>query len=80
MRACRDTTSGEMTVPGDSEESSLLDSALWQLRLEGAIFFRSELTEAFAFESTPLALADALHPRATRLILFHIVIGLARAT
>jgi hypothetical protein len=50
-----------------------LDSALHQLRLEGAIFFRSELTEAFAFESTPLALADALHPGATRLILFHIV-------
>src|SRR2546423_8214796 len=51
----------------------LLDSALQQLRLEGAICFRSELTEPFAFESTPLALADALHPGAERLILFHIV-------
>ena len=51
----------------------LLDAALEQLRLEGAIFFRSELTEPFAFESTPLALADALHPGAERLILFHIV-------
>src|SRR5947209_18250158 len=51
----------------------LLDAALEQLRLEGAIFFRSALTEGFAFESTPLALADALHPGATRLILFHIV-------
>jgi hypothetical protein len=51
----------------------LLQSALDQLRLEGAIFFRSELTEGFAFESTPLALADVLHPGAERLILFHIV-------
>jgi AraC-like DNA-binding protein len=47
--------------------------ALEQLRLEGAIFFRSQLTDAFAFESTPLALADALKPGATRLTLFHIV-------
>ena len=51
----------------------LLESALEQLRLEGAIFFRSELTEPFAFESIPLQLADALHPGADRLILFHIV-------
>jgi AraC-like DNA-binding protein len=51
----------------------LLQSALEQLRLEGAIFFRSELTEGFAFESTPQALADALHPGAERIILFHIV-------
>jgi AraC-like DNA-binding protein len=51
----------------------LLRLALEQLRLEGAIFFRSELTEGFAFESTPLALADVLHPGAKRLILFHIV-------
>ena len=48
-------------------------SALDQLRLEGALFFRSELTEPFEFESTPLALADALVPGADRLILFHIV-------
>ena len=52
---------------------ALLESALEQLRLEGAIFFRSELTEPFAFESVPLQLADALHPGADRLILFHIV-------
>jgi AraC-like DNA-binding protein len=55
------------------EGSALLREALEQLRLEGAIFFRSELTEGFEFESTPLALADALHPGADRLILFHIV-------
>lgn len=47
--------------------------ALDQLRLEGALFFRSQLTDAFAFVSTPLAFADALKPGATRLTLFHIV-------
>ncbi|MGD9701766.1 MAG: AraC family transcriptional regulator [Acidimicrobiia bacterium] len=56
-----------------SSALSPLQSALEQLRLVGAIFFRSELTDGFAFESTPLALADALHPGAQRLILFHIV-------
>jgi hypothetical protein len=29
---------------------ALLQSALEQLRLEGAIFFRSELSEGFSFE------------------------------
>jgi AraC-like DNA-binding protein len=53
----------------------VLRSTLEQLRLEGAIFFRSELTDAFAFESEPLALVDALHPGGDRLILFHIVAG-----
>ena len=67
-----------MTSAGSSETagrggSLLLRSALDGLRLEGAIFFRSELTEGFAFESTPKALADVLHPGADRLILFHIV-------
>jgi len=57
-----------MTQPPD-----LLGEALSQLRLEGAIFFRSELTEAFAFASEPLAFADLLHPGADRLLLFHIV-------
>jgi AraC-like DNA-binding protein len=53
--------------------AGLLDVALEQLRLEGALFFRSELSEPFTFESAPLALADSLHPGAQRLILFHIV-------
>ena len=52
---------------------TVLHSALEQLRLEGAIFFRSELTEPFAFESTPNMVAPALHPGAERIILFHIV-------
>jgi AraC-like DNA-binding protein len=59
--------------PPDLAATPLLDQALAQLRLEGAIFFRSELSEPFAFESTPSALADLLHPGAERVILFHIV-------
>ncbi len=56
-----------------AEPPALLQEALDQLRLEGALFFRSELTEGFAFESKPAALAEALHPGAERVILFHIV-------
>ncbi len=59
--------------PRDLAATPLLQHALEQLRLEGAIFFRTELTEPFAFESTPSALADQLHPGAERVILFHIV-------
>ena len=51
----------------------MLHSALEQLRLEGAIFFRSEWTDAFAFESVPNTVAGVLHPGADRLIVFHIV-------
>src|SRR4249920_3427989 len=61
------------TPPARAATPDLLHAALEQLRLEGAIFFRSELTEGFAFESTPQALADQLHPGAERIILFHIV-------
>lgn len=63
-----------MTVePSDLAATPLLQDALARLRLEGAIFFRSELSEPFAFESTPSALVDLLHPGAERVILFHIV-------
>ncbi len=58
-----------------TETPDLLRSALEQVRLDGAIFFRSELTEPWAFESTPLDLASALRPGAERLTLFHIVTG-----
>lgn len=51
----------------------LLDSTLAQLRLEGAIFFRAEFTDGFAFASAPREFADLLSPQADRLILFHIV-------
>src|SRR5258705_1578159 len=60
-------------VTATPQSPALLRSALEQLRLDGAIFFRSELTEGFAFESTPNAVAGVLHPGAERLILFHIV-------
>src|SRR4051794_27090653 len=67
-------TTGDATRSNTVEAPrSLLESALDRLRLAGALFFRSELTEPFQFESSPLALADALHPGAQRLILFHIV-------
>jgi AraC-like DNA-binding protein len=56
-----------------SDSPALLESALEQIRLDGAIFFRSQLTEPFAFESTPNAVAGVLHPGAERIILFHIV-------
>ncbi|HEX4492640.1 MAG TPA: AraC family transcriptional regulator [Acidimicrobiia bacterium] len=61
-----------MDAPRDDDDL-VLAAALEQLRLEGALFFRSELSEPFEFESEPLAMADALHPGADRLILFHIV-------
>jgi AraC-like DNA-binding protein len=50
-----------------------VDSTLGQLRLDGALFFRGELSDPFEFESSPLTLADALVPGADRLTLFHIV-------
>src|SRR4051812_2314751 len=49
-------------------------SALQSLRLDGAIFFRAELTESWAFGSPPSReLAPGLRPGAERLIMFHIV-------
>ncbi len=61
------------TTDAETPPVELLQAALERLRLDGAIFFRSELSEGFAFESTPLALAGALRPGAEKLILFHIV-------
>jgi AraC-like DNA-binding protein len=54
--------------------AQLMRSTLEQMRLEGALFFKGEFSDSFAFESAPLAFADALvGPGADRLILFHIV-------
>jgi AraC-like DNA-binding protein len=64
---------GEMAKATESVRAAVLSSTLEQLRLEGAIFFRAEFTDEFAFESAPLAFAHALTARADRLILFHIV-------
>jgi AraC-like DNA-binding protein len=66
-------TAPERADTAETAPAELLRTTLEQVRVEGAIFFASELTEAFAFESVPNALADWLHPGAERLILFHIV-------
>ena len=52
-----------------------LDAALSGLQLDGAIFFRSEFTEGWAFASPAAGgeMAQALRPGAERLIMFHIV-------
>jgi AraC-like DNA-binding protein len=51
-----------------------LDAVLAQLRLDGAIFFRSEFTEGWGYQSPlPEEMAAALHPGTERLIMFHIV-------
>lgn len=52
-----------------------LEQALTKLQLDGAIFFRSEFTEAWSF-SSPAAVGEFVHvvvPNADRLIMFHIV-------
>ena len=48
--------------------------ALEQVRLDGAIFFRGELTESWSFDSPLREMAGVIRPGATRLILFHIVV------
>jgi AraC-like DNA-binding protein len=50
-----------------------LRAALEKLRLDGAIFFRAEFTENWAFESPLKDLTQALRPGAKSMILFHIV-------
>jgi AraC-like DNA-binding protein len=62
---------GAAVGPGSS---AVLRTALEQVRLEGAIFFRTELTESFAVGAEPNGVAPLLHPGASRLILFHIVV------
>jgi AraC-like DNA-binding protein len=51
------------------------EQALSSLQLDGAIFFRSEFTEAWSFSSPEAAgdFAHAVEPDADRLIMFHIV-------
>ena len=58
----------------DPEPESVLDAALSNLRLDGAIFLRGDYTEAWAYESLPSSDAAAiLAPRARRVLLFHVV-------
>ncbi|HJX08052.1 MAG TPA: AraC family transcriptional regulator [Actinomycetota bacterium] len=63
-------------MPAETIDGSLpLEQALNRLQLDGAIFFRSEFTEAWSFSSPAAAgeFAHAVEPRADRLIMFHIV-------
>ena len=60
----------------ESPPPSALDGALERLRLDGAIFFRSEFTEAWTYASPPGdEVAAMLRPGARRLIMFHIVVS-----
>jgi AraC-like DNA-binding protein len=57
-----------------SREPEAWGAALHRLRLDGAIFFRAEFTDSWAYESpTADQLAQILRPGAQRLIIFHIV-------
>lgn len=69
----RDAASGPVTVPGTASVPPALEAALAGLRLEGALFFRSEFTESWAYRSPPAELASLLRPGVRRLIQFHIV-------
>jgi AraC-like DNA-binding protein len=62
------------TSPSSVVTRPALEAALEELRLDGAIFFRSEFTEAWAYESPSREVTAAtLRPGARRLIMFHIV-------
>jgi AraC-like DNA-binding protein len=62
-------------TPADTADQVPLEQALDGLQLDGAIFFRSEFTEAWSFSSPPAVgdFAQVVEPRAERLIMFHIV-------
>jgi AraC-like DNA-binding protein len=59
----------------DGRAPGALDAALGRLKLDGAIFFRGEFTEAWSYESPPADadFAASLGRSADHLILFHIV-------
>ena len=60
-------------TPDAVTETPELTDALEQVRLEGAIFFRAEFTENWAFEAAPPSAAGMLRPGAERLLYFHII-------
>src|SRR5690349_12314551 len=66
-------TAAPATPP--SGNNTALGTALSRLRLDGAIFFRAEFTEDWAYLSPPPEqVAAILRPGAQRLIMFHIVV------
>jgi hypothetical protein len=69
---CRDTTIGMTAAPDPGGDA--LRSALERLRLEGAIFFKGDFSERWAFESPDAPMIAALlRPGAERVIIFHVV-------
>ena len=65
---------GRGTVAPSRDTAAAVGSALAGLRLDGAIFFRAEFTERWAYRSpTSEQLTRILRPGAARLIIFHIV-------
>jgi AraC-like DNA-binding protein len=62
-------------TPAQAADQVPLEQALNGLQLDGAIFFRSEFTEAWSFLSPAATgeFAQVVEPRAERLIMFHIV-------
>lgn len=67
----RDTAAVDRDTAGDR---AALNASLQRLRLDGAIFFRAEFTESWAFGSPASAtLAPSVRPGAARLTMFHIV-------
>jgi AraC-like DNA-binding protein len=54
-------------------ETSPIDQAFERLHLDGAIFFRAEMTEPWAYQSPPAEIAELLRPGSKRLIMFHVV-------
>jgi AraC-like DNA-binding protein len=70
----RETGSGAESTRLGPEQRSALDAALARLHLDGAIFFRAEMTEQWAYESPPAReMAEFLRPGTERIIMFHIV-------
>lgn len=62
------------TAVDRSLSSSVLQSALQRLRLEGAVFLRAEYREPWAYESLAAGeTAKILRPDTDRVILFHVV-------
>src|SRR5438552_7869446 len=71
----RDTAPGTVGAVRAVGAVGTIDAALRALRLDGAIFFRAEFTERWAYQSaTGDQMAAILRPGAPRLIIFHVVV------
>ena len=69
------STDHDRVTAAPSRDTAALGTALSRLRLNGAIFFRAEFTEDWAYLSPPPdQVAAILRPGARRLVMFHIVV------